>query len=205
MLGRDEVDVVAALALKIEHQSGELLRWALGADGLLADVPVLAEDAAQVAQAEEDRPRAIPAAQAVLLAEVGEGAGDPSIPASVTDPRLVLHAVDMAVPGACAAVLQLAQPGGDALGQSTRAVQGQVGGLEGLEQEPGIDAGLKRWSDHGTSHLGSVIGCEFRRIIGDSWQRSTFSSCFQQSLIHSHFRSKNFSPRAKRFQSHRRC
>jgi len=62
MLGRDEVDVVTTLALKVEHKLGDLLRWALRADGLLADVPVLAEDAAQVAQAEEDRPRTIPAA-----------------------------------------------------------------------------------------------------------------------------------------------
>jgi len=48
----------------------------------------------------------------------------------------------MAIPGACAAVLQLAQTGGDALGQSTRAMQGQVGGLEGLEQESRI--GMER-------------------------------------------------------------
>ena len=56
MLGRHEIDVVTTLALKVNHQFGEFLRWKLGADGLLADVPVLTEDATEVAQAEEDRP-----------------------------------------------------------------------------------------------------------------------------------------------------
>ena len=78
--------------------------------------------------------------QAVLLAEVGEGARDPGVPAGVADPRLVGHAVDMAVAGAAAAVLQLAQPGGDPLGQRPRAVPLQVRRLEGLEQEPGIES-----------------------------------------------------------------
>ena len=92
---------------------------------------------------------------------MGEGAGDASIAASVTDSRLVLHAVHMAIPGACAAVLQLAQTSSDALGQSTRAMQGQVGGLEGLEQEPRI--GMERMGspNHGTSHLSLGIGCYF--------------------------------------------
>jgi len=35
MLGRDEVDVVTTLALKVEHKLGDLLRWVLRADGLL--------------------------------------------------------------------------------------------------------------------------------------------------------------------------
>src|SRR5271157_1269640 len=179
MFGRHEVDVVTALTLKIEHKLGDLLRGALRADGLLADVPVLAEDAAQVAQAEEDRPRSIPAAQAILLAEVGEGAGDPCITAGMADPRLVLHAVDVAIPGACAAVLQLAQTGGDALGQSTRAMQGQVGGLEGLEQESRIGMERMGGPNHGTSHLSPGIGCYFKMMVGGFWSGSTSSLSVQ--------------------------
>src|SRR5512135_228422 len=97
VLGRDEVDVVAATPLERQHQRSDPLGWALGADGPLADVPVLAEDATQVAEAEEDRPRAVAAPQAILLAEVGAGAGDARVTAGVTDAGLVRHAVDMTI------------------------------------------------------------------------------------------------------------
>src|SRR5918992_1987482 len=72
MLGRDPVDVVTAVLLELEHHAGQALAGDLLALDLPADVEVLAEDAAQVAAAEEDRARAAPAAQAVLLAEVRE-------------------------------------------------------------------------------------------------------------------------------------
>src|SRR5208283_5009244 len=106
---------------------------------------------------------------------------DPSIAARVADSRLVFHPVNVAVARACAAILELVQPGGNPIRQPALKVQRHVGRLEGIEQEPGIDAGRMRYSDHGTSHLRSVIGCEFRMIISDSWQRSKCSSCFQQS------------------------
>ena len=72
----------------------------------------------------------------------------------------------MAVPWACTAVLELAQPRGDAPGELTVAVQGQVGWLEGVEQKPGSNMDRMECSDHGTSHLSSVIGCYFRMIVG---------------------------------------
>src|ERR1700756_2817511 len=86
--------------------------------------------------------RAVPAAQAVLLAEVGEGARDPGVLAGVAGPRLVGQPVDVAISRAGAAVLELPEPGGDPLGEHARAVRGQVGGLEGLDQEPVIRSAL---------------------------------------------------------------
>jgi len=48
--------------------------------------------------------------------------------------------VDMTVAGAGAAILQLAQAGGDSLGQLSRPVERQVRRLDGVEQEVGIDS-----------------------------------------------------------------
>src|SRR5215218_7963929 len=76
MLGRDPVDVVAADRLQLEHHLSEPLGRDELALHLPRDVVVLAEDAAEVAPGEEDRPRAAPAAKAVLLAEVREVGGD---------------------------------------------------------------------------------------------------------------------------------
>ena len=86
--GGDQVDVVAPPDLKREHH----LRQPLGGDGLaqaaVADVPVLAEDAAQVAAGEEDRPRAALADQDILLAEVRAVAMDQALAAGAADPPL---------------------------------------------------------------------------------------------------------------------
>ena len=67
----DQVDVVASLGLERQHHRGEFLRLHLASEPLLADLPVLAEDAAQAAPGEEDGPRARPTPQRVLLAVVG--------------------------------------------------------------------------------------------------------------------------------------
>ncbi len=61
----------------------------------------------------EDRPRPIPAPQAVLLAEVGECAGHPGMAPGVADAGVARQPVHPAVAGAGAAVLQL----GDGLRQ----------------------------------------------------------------------------------------
>src|SRR5439155_1719965 len=76
-----EVDVVAAPALELEHRLRQLLGTHLPALTHLAQLPVLAEHAAQVAEREEDRARAVPAAETVLLAEVREGRGHPGVAA----------------------------------------------------------------------------------------------------------------------------
>ena len=58
-------------------------------------------------------------------------------------------------------------------------MRGQVGGLEGLEQEPRI--GMERMGspNHGTSHLSLGIGCYFKMMVGDFWPGSTSSLCVQ--------------------------
>src|SRR5262249_11845131 len=93
---------------------------------------------AQVAEAEEDGPRASPAAQAIFLAEMRKGAGDPGETTGMADPGLAGHAVDVAVPRASAAVLQLPQAGRDPVQDFARAVKLQVTGLERPDHEPGI-------------------------------------------------------------------
>ena len=55
--GRDEIDVVTTLFLQLQHHFGECLRRYLVTCALLTDVPVLAENAAQVAPAEKNRAR----------------------------------------------------------------------------------------------------------------------------------------------------
>jgi hypothetical protein len=72
------VDVMAADLLQLQHHRSEPLGRRLPTLDLPRDVEVLAKDAAQVAVGEEDRARAVPAAQAVLLAEVRKVGGRPS-------------------------------------------------------------------------------------------------------------------------------
>ena len=64
VLGRDPVDVVAAGRLQLQHHLAEPNRINAFPANLPGDVVVLAEDAAQVAAAEEDRPGAVPSPQA---------------------------------------------------------------------------------------------------------------------------------------------
>ena len=68
---------------------------------------VLAEDAAQVAAAEEDRARAAHAAQAVLLPEVREVRCDDRVPADAAQARLVAESIHFAQPRADAAAVPL--------------------------------------------------------------------------------------------------
>ena len=66
---------------------------------------VLAEDAAEVAAGEEDRPRAAPAAEAVLLAEVREVGGDHRVPPDRAETGDVGSTVDLAAARADEAAL----------------------------------------------------------------------------------------------------
>jgi hypothetical protein len=58
------------------------------------------EDAFQVTVREEDGARASMAAEAILLAEMGEVAGDDGMTPGETDRLLILEAIDVAVPRA---------------------------------------------------------------------------------------------------------
>jgi len=89
MLGRDEVDVVAAAVLQAEHHRGQPPRGHRLAAYLPGDVEVLAEHAPQVAAGEEDRARAVVSAQAILLAEMREMRGDHGLPADRAQAALI--------------------------------------------------------------------------------------------------------------------
>jgi hypothetical protein len=88
---------------------------------------VLAEDAAEVATREKDRPRAAPAAQAVLLTEVREVGGDDRVPADCAQTRDVGSTVDLAAARTDHAALteQLVRFGRTALELGTRERDGQ--------------------------------------------------------------------------------
>src|SRR5215211_5067401 len=127
MLGRDPVDVVAAERLQLEHHLSEPLGRDELALHLPRDVVVLAEDAAEVAPGEEDRPRAAPAAKAVLLAEVREVGGDDRLPPDRAEAGDVGPAVDLAAARADDAALteQLVRLGRPALELVPRERDGQ--------------------------------------------------------------------------------
>src|SRR5437763_14792829 len=100
VLGRHPVDVVASDRLQLEHHRREPVgRHPLAADPP-RDVVVLAENAAQVAAGEEDRPRAATPSQAVLLPEVRKVGGDYGVASDRAEALYVVAAVDLAEPGA---------------------------------------------------------------------------------------------------------
>jgi hypothetical protein len=70
MTRRYEIDVVATHRLQLQHHVGEFPGLDFAAVPFLADVPVLAVHATEIAPAEKDRARAIPAAQRILLTMV---------------------------------------------------------------------------------------------------------------------------------------
>ena len=102
---------------------------------MLRDVPVLAEHTAQVALPEEYRARAVRTTQAVFFAKVWEGARDDRVPARVAYPRDVLQAVDVAVTGTGAAVLEFTEGVRDALLEFAATVECEIGGFEVLDHE----------------------------------------------------------------------
>ena len=101
---------------------------------------VLAEDAAQVAAAEEDRARAARAAQAVLLAEVREVRGDDGVAAHPAQPGLIVEPVHPAQARAdTAAILQQRQRPPGALAKLAGRVEGEIGrlGVHAVSVPPG--------------------------------------------------------------------
>ena len=90
VLGGHEVDVVAARGLQSSIMAAISAGESSSPDPRLRDVPVLAEDAAQVALAEEDRSRAPEAGEHRLLSGVGERAGDEGVSTRAADSGLAL-------------------------------------------------------------------------------------------------------------------
>ena len=100
------------------------------------DVRVLAERAAQGAAAEEDRPRAVRAAQAVLLAEVREGGRDHGTAADLARARLAVEAPRPARARAQATGLEGEAGVLGARPQATVTLQREVGRLEARDTKP---------------------------------------------------------------------
>lgn len=86
--GGDPIEVVAAAILEVEHDPGELVGADAPAFVFVAGLPVLTEDAAQVAAGEEDGPGTAPASEAVLFAVVRTVAGYPGEATAVAEPGL---------------------------------------------------------------------------------------------------------------------
>ena len=128
---RHQVDVVAAHGLQGEHH----LRQLVGADRaprpLLADVPVLAEHAAQVAPGEEDGAGAAPATQRRFLAVVRAVARHHRLLAGPADRALdALEAIHPAIAGAQVAGPQVRPGRVDPLVQDAGRQQLEIGGAE---------------------------------------------------------------------------
>ena len=85
------------ISLQIEHDLREFGCADFDPFAELAGLEILAEHAAQVAPAEKDRARPIPAAQTIFFAEMRKGAGDAREPSALADPDLVVEAVDLAI------------------------------------------------------------------------------------------------------------
>jgi len=139
MARTDEIDVVAASGLQIQHHGRQFLGGRFAPCPLLADVPVLAELAAQIAAAEENRARAAPAAQHVFFAV------DRSCGGTLADPAYRTlngsETINAAIARAEVAVLQMPAGNTDALLQLTAFKQSQISGLKAVM---GFLSGLRR-------------------------------------------------------------
>src|SRR5574337_406668 len=106
MLWRHEVDVVAPLRLQRQHHPREFVGPDLSPCALLAEIEVLAEDAAEVAPGEEYRAASVPPPKTTLLAKMGKITPHSCISAGSADLGLVRQTIDLAVPGTDPATLQ---------------------------------------------------------------------------------------------------
>src|SRR5207249_9383239 len=97
-----EIDVVTAAPLEAEHHLRNLARrrpgHRLAGFDRLADVVVLAEDAAKVAMRKKDGTRAVPSPEAILLTEVREIAAYDRVASRLACGPLLLQPVYAAVP-----------------------------------------------------------------------------------------------------------
>ncbi|MFO7605651.1 MAG: hypothetical protein R6W72_05065 [Desulfurivibrionaceae bacterium] len=121
---------MAAHLLEGDHHPGQLRGGRLVARAEVAELIVLAEDAAEVAVAEKDGPRAGPADQNRFFPEVRGKARNPCQPPGPADPFPVGQPVDPAVTGAEPAIFQTGQGPGNPVAKLFRFVKFQVGGGE---------------------------------------------------------------------------
>lgn len=97
---------MAADPFQVEHDAREFRGCDFGAFTGLTRLKVLAKHAAQIAPAEKDGARAIPAAQTIFLAEVRKGAGHARETATLAYADLVVKAINRAITLANATRLQ---------------------------------------------------------------------------------------------------
>ncbi|MGK7875565.1 MAG: hypothetical protein AB4426_20380 [Xenococcaceae cyanobacterium] len=127
MAGGDKVDVVAAPGLECEHHLGDRFRFYLFPHALVADIPVLAVDAAQVAPTEEYGPRTFRAPQRIFLPVVGTETMNHCAIASAAHCTLGrLVAIDMTIAGAQIAIFQVLISYIFPFSQLARLQQGEV-------------------------------------------------------------------------------
>jgi hypothetical protein len=88
---------VATDLLEIEHDAGEFWGVHFGAFAELAGLEILAENAAEIAPAKENRAGAVPTAETIFFAEVRKSAGDTCQSSAFANSDLVIESVDLAV------------------------------------------------------------------------------------------------------------
>ena len=110
MTGSDEIYVVAALGLELQHYGCECFVIDLGTcRRIMADIKVLTEAAAEAAAREKYRARSMAADQGLLLSEMAVVTGDHCPVRRPAHPCLSFEPVDAASPRTeCAAVQRFA-------------------------------------------------------------------------------------------------
>ena len=110
MTGSDEIYVVAALGLELQHYGCECLVIDLITGGrIMADIKVLAEVAAEAATGEKYSARSMAADQGLLLSEMAVVTGDHCLARCPAHPGLAFEPVNAASPRAkCAAAQRFA-------------------------------------------------------------------------------------------------
>jgi hypothetical protein len=96
----------------------------------LADVVILAEDAAKVTHGKEYRPASAGSSQAIFFAEMGEITTDQGMTAGFADSRIVRQPVDAAVSRANVTIGQCGNGFFAPLPELAASMQGHVSGFE---------------------------------------------------------------------------
>jgi hypothetical protein len=107
MAGTYQVDVVTSPMLESKHHPRKLLRRRLQAPVLVADIPVLAKDAPQVAPGEEDSPGTPTSHEGRFFPKMGTIAGDEEPGIAAADPNFPRQPIDPAFLSTKATMLEM--------------------------------------------------------------------------------------------------
>jgi hypothetical protein len=132
--GGNEVDIDATETLKVEHDLGELIDGEVAAATAVADVGILAEDAAEIAAGKEDRARSAGADEDGFFAEVRAGRADAGSGADAAKTGLLVAAMGTAATGTEGAGVDF---GGQGVQGRLEAVERcRVGAIDGFHGNP---------------------------------------------------------------------